>query len=137
MISIINNGQAVASTDFWDCDHAKKGFFFLSWNAGAARLLIPDAQTAAISDMTAAREVIISRGRLADLDALELLFEDDSDSPYAINLLASMADRVIPSADQGGGFVVTLWTRTGQKGSIVGRYREVGELPCLQPWESH
>lgn len=138
---ISNYGQAIAQTNYWDSQHAANGLFYLSWNAGAARILIPDNQKRVLKEMKPAREVIISRGPLADLpetpDALEMLWEDDSDEPYSITILALQTDRLIPQTDQGGGFIVAAWTRGGLKHRWPGRYRVVDALPCLKPWESN
>ncbi len=43
MFFIENEGQAVAGTDYWQSVQAQAGYVYLSWNAGAARLLVPDA----------------------------------------------------------------------------------------------
>ncbi len=128
-----NKGQALAGTNFWDSDHARAGYFFLSWNAGAARLLVPDSQKSVIREMKS-RYVIISRGRYEDREALEVLFEDGTDTPYSMLIGAEMTDRLIPEADQGGGLVVTIWTRGGMKLRLPGKYRVVGNLPDLSEW---
>ena len=44
MITIENRGQAILTTDYWYTPHAHAGYLYLSWNAGAGRLLIPDSQ---------------------------------------------------------------------------------------------
>lgn len=140
MLIIENQGQAIARTNYWDSDHAKAGYFFLSWNAGAGRLLMPDSQKAALAEMRSAKYVIVSRGPWTDQggrDALEMLFEDGSDSPYCLHLVAEQTDRLLPDDNQGGGFVITVWTRGGEKLRLPGRYRTVKSLPCLAPWESH
>lgn len=129
-----NDGQDVASTNYWDHPNARAGFCFLSWNAGAARLLVPDALVGAVKDMAAATEVIVSRGQWQGRDALELLFEDHSEAPYALHLVQEQSDRMIPDSDQGSGFVVTIWTRDGKQASAPGKYRSVATLPCLSPW---
>ena len=140
MITIGNQGQRIASTDYWDSDHARAGYLYLSWNAGAARLLVPDSQKAVIREMKTSEHVIISRGPWTDQggrEALELLFEDGSDAPFCMHLVAEQCDRLIPDTEQGGGFVVTVWTRGGEKLRLPGKYRRVDSLPCLQPWEQH
>ena len=140
MLEIHNKGQAIASTNYWDSEHAKAGYFYLSWNAGAGRLLVPDSQKAMLREMKDAREVIISRGPWLDhggREALELLWEDGSNNPFCIHLVAEQIDRLIPDTDQGGGFVVTAWTRGGLKGRWPGRYRVVPAIPCLEPWQAH
>ena len=137
---IQNQGQAIISTDYWDSEHAVKGFFFLSWNAAAARLLVPDCQESALREMRGAREVIISRGPCSfqgGREALELMWEDDSDSPYCILVTAEQTDRLTPDTDQEGGFIATAWTREGLQGRWPGRYRVVDSLPCLLAWRDH
>lgn len=134
---IENSGRSIASTDYWQSEAARAGYCYLSWNAGAARLLVPDACKHFLPEMRAAKYVIVSRGPWRDQggrDALELLFEDDSDSPFCLHLVAEQTDRLLPEDNQGGGFVVTAWTREGEEFSLPGRYRVVAEIPCLEPW---
>lgn len=140
MFTTQNKAQSIIQTDYWDSDHAKAGYLYLSWNAGAARVLVPDSQKPMLREMKSATEVIVSRGPWTDQggrDALELLWEDRSDSPFVVHLVAEQTDRLIPEQQQGGGFVVTAWTRGGMKGRWPGRYRVVTEIPCLQPWSAH
>jgi hypothetical protein len=140
MFVIENRGQAIVSTNYWDSDHARAGLLYLSWNAGAGRLLIPDTQKALLREMRGAREVIVSRGPWIDQGAregLELLWEDGSDSPFSVQLVTEQTDRLIPDAQQGGGFTVAAWTRGGLKGRWPGRYRVVERVPWLRAWEEH
>ncbi|MBP8284012.1 MAG: hypothetical protein KAX46_08895 [Chromatiaceae bacterium] len=64
-----------------------------------------------------------------DRDALELLWDDGSATPSAVHLVAEQTDRLIPEYQLGGGFVITAWTRAGQKGCWPGRYRVVAGDP--------
>jgi hypothetical protein len=137
MIKIENKGQQVVSTNYWGSEHAKRGYFYLSWNAGAARLLVPDSMKAQIREMKSAEYVVVSRGKFEGRDALELMFEDGSDSPYVVHMVTEQTDRLIPESDQGGGFVVAVWTRSGMKLRLPGKYREVDVLPCLAAWQTH
>lgn len=140
MIGIRNQGQAIKYTTYWESEQAKNGYAYLTWNAGAARLLLPDSIKSALREMKSAKYVIISRGPWAEQggrDAIELLFEDNSDNPYCIHLVAEQCDRLLPETDQGAGFVVTVWTRGGEKLRFPGKYRQVTNIPCLEPWGSH
>lgn len=140
MLTIQNQGQAIVQTNYFDMEQARKGFFYLSWNAGAGRLLVPDAHIGLIPDMAAAEYVIVSRGpwrAQGNRDALELVFEDRSDSPFAIQLMAEQTDRLLPEQSQGGGFVILLQTRQGTHATLPGRYRVVPEIPCMEPWCAH
>lgn len=140
MIEFENQGQKIVRTNYWDSPAAKAGYFFLSWNAGAARLLVPDAMTSHVREMKGAKFVIVSRGRWAQHnreDALELLFEDRSQSPYCLHLVKDQTDRLIPEEDQGGGFWVSVWTKRGEQLRFPGRYRQVETIPCLEPWTTN
>lgn len=140
MIEIQNRGQALVATNYWDTPHAQAGYCYLSWNASAARLLVPDPQKSLLREMKGATEVIISRGPWAaqgGREALELLWEDGSDEPFCLHLVTEQCDRLIPETDQGGGFVVIVYTRGGEKGRWSGRYRIVPEIPWLKPWAAH
>lgn len=131
-----NQGQKIVDTNFWDSDMARAGYAFVSWNAGAARLLLPDALAPAVREMKSAKYVIVSRGRWTEAgrdDALELLFEDQSQNPYCLHLSKEQTDRLIPEEDQGSLWVV-VWTRRGQQLRLPGKYRRVASLPCLEPW---
>lgn len=140
MLTIENQGQAIKSTNYWDSNHAKSGYCYLTWNAGAGRLLVPDNQKFMLPEMRGAKYIIVSRGpwdAQGGRDALELLFEDGSDAPFCIHLVAEQTDRMLPEDNQGGGFVITIWTRGGEKLRLPGKYREVETIPCLAPWSSH
>ncbi|HAV1239711.1 TPA: hypothetical protein JGU28_004489 [Salmonella enterica] len=134
MFTISNSGQAIRETNYWQTEQALGGYVYLSWNAGAARLLVPDQAKSMLREIKSADYVIISKGKYNGRDALELLFEDGSDNPFCVHMLTEQTDRMLPENEQGGGFVVTIWTRGGQKGRFQGKYREVAILPCLEPW---
>lgn len=100
MFFIENEGQAVAGTDYWQSVQAQAGYVYLSWNAGAARLLVPDAAKHLLREMRGAEYVIISKGALHGRDALELVFEDGSDAPFVIHMLSEQCDRLLPENNQ-------------------------------------
>lgn len=138
-LHIANAGQRIVSTNYWDSELERAGYVYLSWNAGAARLLLPDSLKSAIREMKSADYVIISRGpwdAMGGQEGLELLFEDNTDEPYCLHIAAAQTDRTLPARDEGGGFFVTVWTRGGEKLRLPGRYRRVEAIPCLEPWTS-
>jgi hypothetical protein len=138
MIKLSNKGKEILETNYWDSEYAQEGIYYLSWNAGAARLLVPDSKKSDINEMKSAKYVIISRGTWLEHkknDALELLFEDNSESPFCLFLSPEQTDRLLPDTDEGGNFVTTVWTRDGQKLELQGKYRKVESIPCLQPWK--
>lgn len=132
MINISNIGGDIASTNYFDSPEAKEGHLFVSWNASVARVLIPDAALSMLNEMRTGRICIISRGNWNGKDAIELLFEDDSDAPYALQMTSNMVDRMI--SNDGKIFRVAAWTRSGKACEWEGKYRVVKKLPCLAPW---
>lgn len=140
MITINNDGQKITSINYWDTEQALKGYLYLTWNAGAGRLLLPDSQLAFLPEMSTGKYVIVSRGPWKERggrEALELLFEDESDSPFCLQLVAEQCDRMLPDADQGGGFDIAVWTRDGEKLCLPGKYRRVSKIPYMKPWKAH
>ncbi|MCC4595435.1 hypothetical protein NRY95_05550 [Xanthomonas campestris pv. phormiicola] len=141
MIEISNDGAAIAYTNYFDTELARAGYFYVSYNAGAARLLVPDSRKTMLDDMRTGRYVIVSTGPWKDQQdrsGLELLFEDGTDSPFCLHLLVQeQSDRVLPETDQGSSFIVAAWTREGKVASWPGKYRRVGCIPCLEPWQEH
>jgi len=137
MISVVNEGQAIKHSDYWQSEQDRAGYLFLSWNAGAARLMVPDASEALLKEMHGAQYVIISKGEPEGRGALEHLFENGSDAPFVVHMLLEQSDRLLPEAEEGGDIVVTVWTRGGSQLQYPGKYRVVGTLPDLSPWQAH
>lgn len=140
MLIITNRGPELADTNYFDSEHAARGLFYLSWNAGVGRLLVPDASLPALKEMATAQYVIVSRGPWPEqgkTEGIELLFEDNSDSPYCLHLSVEQCDRLLPDLDQGGGFEIVAWARNGKTKSWPGKYRKVEQIPCLDPWSEH
>jgi hypothetical protein len=137
LIQIENRGQQIVNTNYWDSPLAAEGKIFMSWNAGAARLLMPDSAKQVLREMRSAKHVIISRGPYlgaTELGVFEILFEDFSDAPFMLLMAQEASDRTPPAHEQGEGITVSVWTRGGQKLRKPGKYRVVDYLPCLKPW---
>lgn len=139
-IVVGNKGQAIASTNYFDTEQARGGLVYLTWNAGAGRLLIPDNLKRVLPEMRSAKYVIVSSGPWMEHEgvaALELLFEDRSDSPFVMVIPMTQSDRHLVDTNQLNGFYISVWTRGGQKLRLPGRYRKVASLPCLEEWNIH
>ena len=134
LIEIVNNGPEIVSTNYWDHEYCQKGYFYLTWNAGAGRLLIPEVQFPLISEMKTGNDVIISRGSLNGKDSYEILFEDYTEQPFSIHIGTDQSDRTLPSADTKKSFIFSVWTKDGFVKSFLAKYRMVKDLPCLEPW---
>jgi len=132
LISIFNHGPAVTSTNYFDTARAKKGFIYASWNAGALRLLVPDIQVGAVAEMATARHVAITRGCLDGHEVFEILFDDETDTPFTLYTDVRNSDRHVGQESHGKPLEVHVYTREGCAGVWPGRFR-VAPLPCLKP----
>ena len=138
-----NDGPLVVSSNYWDLPECAMGKVLLTVNAGAFRLLLPPAAEGALEDMRAAKICVVSRGPwpAAGLaDALEVLFDDSTDSPYAIHTAPAASDRLPLDSDAAGEWTLTAWTRPRRGAPHLAlerpcRYRRVPRLPWLRPWE--
>ncbi|HNC11718.1 MAG TPA: hypothetical protein PLF59_08095 [Cyclobacteriaceae bacterium] len=104
LIQIANDGFMIKKTNYWESKYAQKGLFYLSWNAGSARLLIPKIHEYIIKEILTARYVNISFIKLQEFENrrfFDLFFEDNSTQPFCIQISQEMSDRIIQKSDQG------------------------------------
>jgi len=137
---VVNDNQEIIETSYFDTEQADRGLFFLSWNGGAARLLMPDNQRGEIDEMMSGEIVVISSGMRDGIDLLEIMFDDHSSAPMAITFSAEQADRKIIEGTEKI-FPFSVWCREeGRLKKLAqwpAHYRIVDEIPCLQPWEEN
>ena len=141
-ITISNHGPLITASNYWQSDLARAGKLFLSTNAGAFRLLIPPAHGNIVAELRTGKHVIVSRGPWPSEqlpDAVEILFDDGSDNPFALHLSPESLDRMPLDTDAGKEWLFTVWTaprRNGPPHKALERpayYRRVDALPCLLP----
>lgn len=135
VLMITNDGREVTSTNYFDSKLAQAGFVFGSWNAGALRLLIPETQLPAIEEMQGAKNVPVTLGHMAawGRHAVEVLFDDGTDCPFALYLVPENMDRRLDASGHGKTIEVRAYTRAGLLGTWPGRFRVSGTIPCLKP----
>ncbi|MBJ7543286.1 hypothetical protein [Rhodomicrobium udaipurense] len=137
MMRIDNDGPEIVSTDYFETPNARAGALFLSVNAGVFRLLVPPRLEYALCEMKTGREAIISRGPWPEMgrdDALELMFEDGTDNPFALHFGVEQIDRMPLREDEGrSGLICTVWT-TGPTRRLIlpARYRRALTLPYMR-----
>lgn len=142
-IIIQNDGPRIRMTNYFESEYARNGFYYLSINAGAFRLLVPDRQLSEIEEWKTAREVIVSRGPWPQhnrTDIVEILFEDDSDTPYIIHIGTEQIDWMPSDADQDVAGTPPRWrfavlTKAGKVMDLPCRYRHVDHVPWMKPFE--
>lgn len=142
ILEIHNSGPLILSTNYWEHDMEREGLAYLSINDRALRLLLPRQLEEVIPDMATGKLVIASRPRNPGPYAIELLFEDGTDSPYCVHLGAGQIDRLpLPEDDGREDLTCTVWIqpRRGEPHEALRRpaaYRVVPRLPWLKPWRT-
>ena len=134
-IWVQNAGPEITHTNYWDSPMADAGKFYISVNGGCLRILLPDQMRGQVSEMRGAKYVILTRGPFQGRDGLEILFEDDSPSPYVLYTVNDAMDRVIPTSEAGREVVVSVHTRGGKALTLPGHFRVASKLPCLKALE--
>lgn len=137
MFELSNNGPELDQTNYWDSPFAKDGRHFLTWNAGVARVLIPDCRMNDLPDMAAAKEVIVSQGPWRERGGQigwELLFDDRSNAPFCLHLSQDQTDAVSAEVEHGAAFKIAIWSRNGKQLQLSARFRRVTAIPYLEPW---
>lgn len=141
MISVRNHGPIVLETNYWDSELARAGKLFASVNAGAIRLLLPPSAYGALNDMRTAKECVLSRGPWPAMklpEAVEILFDDGSDSPFALHLSPESFDLLPAEPEIGREWTLTVWVaKDGKPHKSLERichWRRVSKLPCLEAW---
>lgn len=136
-IGIGNNRQEINETNYFDHFLAKKGYAFVSLNAGAFRLLLPDNLIHNLKDMKTAEYVIVSRGKCPQYDRddmFEIMFEDHTDRPFIMFIDKTSFDMVPNHEWRNYEFPFTVWTRRGKELTLRGKYRKVNKIPWMKPW---
>ena len=141
MLRIENHGPLIVATNYWDLPEERLGKVLVSPNAGAFRVLLPRVAEPSLEDMKAGRECLVSRGPCPGMglpDATEILFDDGTNSPFALHLSVAAWTTLPDPADVAKEWVLTAWTapRRGKPHKALERpcwYRLSDLLPDLRP----
>ena len=139
MFQMGNDKGKITDTDYFDSKFGKSQLFYLSFNAGVGRLLVPDQHCAEFfNEVRTAKYAILSMGRIFDgvewRKMGELVFEDFTDSPFSIHIQSELIDRAITPEPQKTS--LATYSREGMQGEEFVLYiRTVDTLPCLKPWD--
>lgn len=142
IIQVSNHGPLILSTNYWDSELASSGKLFVSINAGAIRILLPPARYGDMAEMRTGKECVLSRGpwpaqRLPE--GIEIMFDDGSDSPYALHLSPESFDLLPAAPEPDREWVLTVWiAKDGKPHKAMERvchWRRVERIPSLEPWE--
>jgi hypothetical protein len=141
IITVSNHGPLITATNYWDSELARLSKLWVSVNAGAIRILLPPSLYGALADMRTARECVLSRGPWPEerqADAIEILWDDGSDLPYALHLTPASFDLLPAQPEPRREWVVSVWTvKDGKPHKALERichWRRVERIPCLLAW---
>lgn len=147
ILMVRNEGADIVDTNYWSHAFNERGEFFLSTNAGAIRLLMPTSQRAALAEMRTGNMVVLTRGRYhpnrpddpEQGDGVELLFDDGSETPFALFIGAHQIDRLWPGEWDTREVPFVVYDTDDRKPfkaweSRCGLRSVKGSLPCLKPW---
>lgn len=112
-VTVTNDGQRVLSTNYWSTPHAARGLLWLSWNAGALRVLIPPAAEHLLQELPPPGTPVTYHQRQA---TRTLLYEDDPEQPYAVEVDARQCDRTLPPSDDGKVASLLWYGQEGEQG---------------------
>ena len=113
-----------------------KGFYYLVHNNGKYFLLLPKWNERVINEMQTGNHIIITRGsHEGHKDSFEIVFDDNSENPYAILLSDEQFTRITPLKEGWNG---TLYVYSGDLDECKlifynVYYRISDNLPSLQP----
>lgn len=114
MFTIINEGQEILSTNYFESENASHGYYFLSINAGCIRLLVPKKMIYDLHDMSKAKKIIITYGKWPEENnrkAFLIKFDDGSELPYISIVTEEQCDRLIKEEKYIVDF--SVWTEDG------------------------
>lgn len=139
MISIRNDGPILVETNYWATENAARGLYYLTTNAGCMRLLVPQslAHPARMEPMIRdVREVVLTRGRFEGQDnTVEVMFEDDSLSPFCILIDPKQVDRRWTPKDEGKRCAFAIYTELGKFAEFSRCFlRSAAMLPYAHPY---
>ena len=120
LLTFGSKGKNLVSTSYFTSDYAKMGLFYLSMNAGGARLLVPD-----------------SAEHWHGEPGYELLFEDNSDEPFMFHLSSASFDRLLPESEDGIDLPLLVYVDGGDAPLLITRkatrFRTAPQLPWMKP----
>lgn len=141
-IETVNHGPLIVSSTYWGSAIEEAGKIWISANAGAIRVMVPRVMRRIIEDMRTAKYVICSRGPWPDQgreDAMELLFDDETDSPFSLHVGPESVD-LFPGDPGANQWICSVWDlKKNKPHKALERpchWRRVEKIPCLKPWEA-
>jgi hypothetical protein len=132
---IRNDGADIVETNYWTTRAGRNDFCYLSGNAGALRLLVPqNLSDRYLPEMRTGKSVSIETS-IASPACIDVVFDDGSKTPFYIALDRSQTDRVSGGARRNVPF--TVWTPSGKALSLTAVIDDISSFlavgSCTKP----
>ena len=133
-----SEGPRLIGCNYWGTDRERSGFFMVSVNGGAFRLIVPDSQASCIADIRTGRQAVVTHGfhPVLGKTAYEFMFDDESNAPFCLWLEPGQFDRPFSIADAASKERQLIVYVRGcvEVARLPVFFREAQTLPCLKPW---
>ena len=88
ILNIKSKKQLIEATDFWESELNTLGYFFVSFNAGAARILVPDKYSWMLDEMRTGKHAVMKSNADPETGkaSYEIIFENFSGTPFRLHL---------------------------------------------------
>jgi len=102
-MTILNDGMLVVATGYWRSEQARRGYPYLTWNAGALRVLAPEACADLIDRLPPAGTPLLylQYGLPGFPGHPALLWDDNPRRPFYVVVDRRQVDRCLPLEDHG------------------------------------
>jgi hypothetical protein len=136
----MNDGPLIVSSTYWGSEYDRAGKVFVSVNDGTIRVLVPTSMHQLALECRGAAYAILSRGSWQEkhlTDAVEILWEDFTNSPYAVHLAPTSFDSLPAEPPAGCEWRLAVWEMVEGKPHLACEHpchwRRVPHLPWLKP----
>lgn len=143
IVTVENHGPLVVASSYWGSDVERAGKLWCTCNAGAIRILVPRSHRAMIQEWRSADYAILSRGPWPEAgrsDGVEILWEDHTDSPFALHLGPESFDLLPAEPPPDRQWIISVWDdKKGRPHKALERpchWRRVPRIPWMKPWRS-
>ena len=137
LMKIVSIGELIVASDYFGGDWENTGKYLVSCNEGAIRLLWPSCRINEVQQMMTADEIIVTRGVYEDSEALEILFDDHSASPFMLVMTDSSVVGFLPGDPGKRRWKFTIWMCVNGRPRMVysrmAHWRQGTDLPDLRP----
>jgi len=119
-----SDGSELIHTNYFETQMCKDGVIFLSWNAGSARLLLPEQHHSILAEAmnqnvshVLMRKVTLPTGA----DGIEMVFDDGSVCPYTVTITVDATDRLLTGIGLES-FMFAIYSKAGKEYQLTAIY---------------